>query len=76
MSISNTKQQVEKVDEVEDKSASQMVDHPDVVRDQYLLQRHGTLELNPKPSADPEDPLNWPSWKVHPGNHSLDAPHS
>jgi hypothetical protein len=30
----------------------------------YLLRRHGTLELNPIPSEDPADPLNWPSWKV------------
>jgi hypothetical protein len=33
-------------------------------RDQYLLQRHGTLDLDPMPTADPADPLNWPSWKV------------
>jgi hypothetical protein len=30
----------------------------------YLLQRHGTLDLNPLPSSDPADPLNWPTWKV------------
>lgn len=30
----------------------------------YLLQRHGTLELDPVPSADPDDPYNWPTWKV------------
>lgn len=29
----------------------------------YLLQRHGTLELDPIPSADPADPFNWPAWK-------------
>jgi hypothetical protein len=29
----------------------------------YLLQRHGTLELDPLPSISPEDPLNWPRWK-------------
>jgi hypothetical protein len=32
---------------------------------QYLIKRHGTLYLDPMPSADPADPLNWPSWKVN-----------
>ena len=31
---------------------------------EYLLQRHGTLDLDPMPSADPADPYNWPQWKV------------
>lgn len=30
---------------------------------QYLLARHGTIDLVPLPSASPEDPLNWPRWK-------------
>jgi hypothetical protein len=30
----------------------------------YLVQRHGTYDLNPLPSMDPADPLNWPNWKV------------
>src|SRR5207248_2517605 len=29
----------------------------------YLLKRHGTLTLDPIPSADPADPYNWPAWK-------------
>jgi hypothetical protein len=29
----------------------------------YVLQRHGRLDLSPFPSSDPNDPLNWPSWK-------------
>ena len=29
----------------------------------YLMERHGTLELDPLPSADPLDPLNWASWR-------------
>lgn len=36
--------------------------HPDH-RD-YLLQRHGTVELDPIPANDPADPYNWPKWKV------------
>ena len=30
----------------------------------YLLQRHGTIDLDPIPSMDPADPYNWPQWKV------------
>jgi hypothetical protein len=29
-----------------------------------LLQRHKALYLDPLPSVEPSDPLNWPSWKV------------
>ncbi|KAL4763518.1 putative MFS transporter [Aspergillus foveolatus] len=29
----------------------------------FLMERHGTLELDPIPSMDPADPYNWPSWK-------------
>jgi hypothetical protein len=31
---------------------------------QYLLKRHGTLELDPVPLKSDADPYNWPSWKV------------
>lgn len=30
----------------------------------YLIERHGTLDLDPIPSTDPADPYNWPLWKV------------
>lgn len=30
---------------------------------EFLLARHGTLDLVPLPSEFPEDPLNWPSWR-------------
>uniref|UniRef100_A0A060T9Y3 ARAD1D18524p n=1 Tax=Blastobotrys adeninivorans TaxID=409370 RepID=A0A060T9Y3_BLAAD len=29
----------------------------------YILKRHGTLELEPMPTNDPQDPLNWPELK-------------
>jgi hypothetical protein len=29
----------------------------------YLVQRHGTTNLTPLPSTDPNDPLNWPTWR-------------
>lgn len=31
---------------------------------QFLLARHGTLELDPVPSMTDADPYNWPKWKV------------
>jgi hypothetical protein len=30
----------------------------------YLLERHGTLALDPIPGMGPADPYNWPEWKV------------
>ncbi|GMF71865.1 unnamed protein product [Aspergillus oryzae] len=32
---------------------------------QYLLQRHGTVDLDPMPDMTDADPYNWPTWKVH-----------
>jgi hypothetical protein len=34
----------------------------------YLMERHGTLNLDPIPAMDPADPYNWPEWKVSPFN--------
>lgn len=31
---------------------------------EYLLSRHGTLDLDPIPSFSDADPYNWPTWKV------------
>jgi hypothetical protein len=31
---------------------------------EYLLKRHGTLDLSPLPSMDDADPYNWAPWKV------------
>lgn len=31
---------------------------------EYLFKRHGTLDLDPMPSASDADPYNWPTWKV------------
>ncbi|KAK1141067.1 hypothetical protein N8T08_009640 [Aspergillus melleus] len=41
----------------------------------YLLERHGTLDLDPLPSSDPADPYNWPLWKKA-ANLSLVAFHA
>lgn len=31
---------------------------------EFLIKRHGTVDLMPLPSASPNDPLNWPTWQV------------
>lgn len=31
---------------------------------QYLLARHGTLDLDPVPDMNDADPYNWPTWRV------------
>lgn len=31
---------------------------------EYLMQRHGTLSLEPLPGYGDADPYNWPQWKV------------
>jgi len=30
----------------------------------YLLECHGTVELDPLPTMSAADPYNWPTWKV------------
>ncbi len=30
----------------------------------YLIQKHGTIELEPIPTMSDADPYNWPVWKV------------
>jgi hypothetical protein len=34
---------------------------------QYLMERHGTLDLDPVPGPGGADPYNWPHWKVYTG---------
>jgi hypothetical protein len=31
---------------------------------QYLLARHGTLDLDPIPDMNDADPYNWSTWRV------------
>lgn len=31
----------------------------------YLIQRHGTVDLDPLPTMGTADPYNWPTWKVN-----------
>ena len=40
----------------------------------YLLERHGTLELDPIPGMSPADPYNWPEWKVSTEPRPRDGP--
>ena len=39
---------------------------------EYLLHRHGTLDLDPVPDMSDADPYNWPTWKV---SSALYLPH-
>lgn len=39
---------------------------------QYLLERHGTIDLDPLPTMGTADPYNWPQWKV--SSHRLVFP--
>lgn len=41
-----------------------VVAHLPKAHQDYLLERHGTLELDPITSMSPADPYNWPEWKV------------
>lgn len=31
---------------------------------EYLIKRHGTVDLDPLPTMGTADPYNWPTWKV------------
>jgi hypothetical protein len=31
---------------------------------EYLMQRHGRIDLEPLPSMDVNDPYNWSAWKA------------
>jgi hypothetical protein len=38
---------------------------------QYLIERHGTFDLDPLPTMGTADPYNWPQWKVNLHNNAL-----
>ena len=44
--------------------ADQMANNLSEAHRDFLLRRHGTLDLDPLPSMDPADPYNWALWKV------------
>ncbi|RDW90602.1 putative MFS transporter [Aspergillus mulundensis] len=55
---------VEEAGEKDGASASESAaSHLSEAHREYLLQRHGTLDLDPLPSASHADPYNWPRWK-------------
>jgi hypothetical protein len=37
---------------------------------QYILAKHGTLDLEPIPDMADSDPYNWPQWRVR--DHNFD----
>ncbi|KAI9927672.1 hypothetical protein MW887_003293 [Aspergillus wentii] len=54
----------EQADEEKQKSFSDIAaDFLSQTHQDYLIQRHGTLELDPIPSMSDADPYNWPTWK-------------
>lgn len=40
--------------------------HLSTAHQEYLLELHGTLDLDPVPGHGNADPYNWPKWKVLP----------
>ena len=56
--VGDTKTQVQEEENV-GKQQTQLSDE----HRQFLLERHGTVDLTPLPSMDPEEPLNWPRWR-------------
>lgn len=42
-------------------SESSVVEETDHTGLSEVYKRHGTVDLLPMPSGDPQDPLNWPS---------------
>lgn len=57
------KQDMEFVESAADPTAAESERLSKPHRD-YLMERHGTLNLDPIPAMDPADPYNWPEWKV------------
>ena len=55
--IENTQTRATYIDKNESPNISQ--EHHD-----YLMKRHGTVDLEPLPGFGDADPYNWPHWKV------------
>lgn len=60
---------LDKVSSYVDEKAEGTINDPSSVLSEshksYLIERHGTLDLDPIPSMDQADPYNWPGWKVN-----------
>ena len=54
----------------EDKTGNHAASQLPTEHHDYLLNRHGTAELDPVPSASDADPYNWPMWKVSEDLHT------
>ena len=65
----HTKNEINEQDVLEEKSGAPNDDAGMELSPQhreYLMQHHGTLDLDPVPSMDDADPYNWPVSKVLP----------
>lgn len=67
LNTSKMEKQGQDQNQLEDKQVEVAPDHPESNLSEphkaYLLERHGTLDLDPIPSMDSADPYNWPLWK-------------
>ena len=65
MAVDESQHSVPKVhaEHLEEADQKPITTHLSPEHQAFLLDRHGTLDLNPIPSMDPADPYNWPSWK-------------
>jgi hypothetical protein len=52
------------IDQCEDAPKDTNGDNISAAQRNFLIQLHGTADLDPLPSMDLADPLNWPAWKV------------
>ncbi|CAM1505899.1 Fc.00g115360.m01.CDS01 [Cosmosporella sp. VM-42] len=50
-------------DDIKFEDAIELESSPSNEHQQYLLERHGTTDLDPMPRMSDDDPLNWPKWK-------------
>jgi hypothetical protein len=55
---------LEKADDIHATEAEIAAATLSVSHKEYLIERHGTLDLDPIPSPSNADPYNWPLWKV------------
>jgi hypothetical protein len=53
------------IDVVKTNGLTHHIEHIDLNSDHtsYLIARHGTTQLDPLPSTNPLNPLNWPKWR-------------
>jgi len=69
MAVKTTEDRKEYLEEFQPspESGSEIEDNPPQLTPahrEYLIQRHGTVDLDPIPDMGDADPYNWPQWMV------------